>query len=63
LNAANEVAVQAFLDGQIRFTAIPQLIEKTLTEISGRAATQLQTILEDDHRAREFTAALVKSYH
>jgi len=62
LNAANEVAVQAFLDGQIRFTAIPQLIEKTLVHVTGRAATELQTILEDDQQARVFTAELVKSY-
>ena len=61
LNAANEIAVQAFLDGRIRFTAIPQLIENTLIHVTGRAATHLQTILEDDQRARVFTAALVKS--
>lgn len=59
LNAANEVAVQAFLDGKIRFTAIPQLIEKTLIQVTGRAATHLEIILEDDQRAREYTMTLV----
>jgi 1-deoxy-D-xylulose-5-phosphate reductoisomerase len=31
LNAANEIAVQAFLGGRIGFTAIPQIVEITLT--------------------------------
>ncbi|MEZ5672746.1 MAG: 1-deoxy-D-xylulose-5-phosphate reductoisomerase [Thiotrichaceae bacterium] len=60
LNAANEIAVQAFLDRQIGFTAIPQLIENTLTHITGRAATDLRTILEDDNRARQFTREVIE---
>jgi len=53
LNAANEIAVQAFLQGQIRFTDIHQVIETTLSLLSGREATQLDIILEDDAKARE----------
>jgi 1-deoxy-D-xylulose-5-phosphate reductoisomerase len=53
LNAANEVAVSAFLDGQLRFTDIPVLIERTLTELPMMAADELATILAADHRARE----------
>jgi 1-deoxy-D-xylulose-5-phosphate reductoisomerase len=59
LNAANEVAVQAFLDRQIGFTAIPQVIEYTLAHVPGRAATHLQIILEDDSKARHFAQQAV----
>lgn len=52
LNAANEVAVQAFLDKKLAFTAIPQIIEQTLSNLSGRSAKHLDLILEDDAQAR-----------
>lgn len=54
LNAANEVAVEAFLQERLHFTAIPKLVEMTLSHISGRQATCLNVILEDDKQAREF---------
>ena len=44
LNAANEVAVEAFLDGRLRFTDIPVLIEKTLTQLPMMAADELAGI-------------------
>ena len=53
LNAANEVAVAAFLDEEISFTTIPLLVERALEDIAAREARDLQTILEDDGRARE----------
>lgn len=53
LNAANEVAVAAFLDGQLRFTDIPVLIERTLTELPMMPALELSTILAADRSARE----------
>jgi 1-deoxy-D-xylulose-5-phosphate reductoisomerase len=52
LNAANEVAVQAFLEQRIRFTAIAAVVEQTLERVSGRAAETLAVILDDDARAR-----------
>jgi 1-deoxy-D-xylulose-5-phosphate reductoisomerase len=54
LNAANEVAVDAFLQARLCFTAIPKLVEMTLSHVSGRQATCLNVILEDDKQAREF---------
>jgi len=54
LNAANEVAVASFLNKQIKFTDIPKLIDNTLQTISSNAAHHLDTILDDDRRAREF---------
>lgn len=52
LNAANEVAVEAFLDRRIPFTAIPGVIEATLAEVPRRDADSLSTILEADAAAR-----------
>jgi len=54
LNAANEVAVKNFLERRIKFSEIAQLIEKTLNKMPSQAADDLQTILQDDSRAREF---------
>jgi 1-deoxy-D-xylulose-5-phosphate reductoisomerase len=52
LNAANEVAVAAFLDGKLRFTAIPQVIEHALRTAPATAADSLATVLDADRRAR-----------
>ena len=52
LNAANEVAVQAFLDQRIRYTAIAAVVERTLERVSPREVDTLATILADDARAR-----------
>jgi 1-deoxy-D-xylulose-5-phosphate reductoisomerase len=52
LNAANEVAVAAFLDGRLRFTAIPQVIEHALRAAPATAADSLETVLDADRRAR-----------
>lgn len=52
LNAANEVAVHAFLEGQINFTSIPEVIESTLAEVTLREADSFEAILEEDALAR-----------
>jgi 1-deoxy-D-xylulose-5-phosphate reductoisomerase len=52
LNAANEVAVAAFLDGKLRYTAIPQVVERALNGIPAEAADSLETVLDADRRAR-----------
>jgi len=52
LNAANEVAVAAFLDGKLRFTAIPRVIEYALRCAPATAADSLETVLDADRRAR-----------
>lgn len=59
LNAANEVAVQAFLDERLAFTAIPAVIEKTLEQVSRNAADTLDVIMADDQLARDTAAVLV----
>lgn len=52
LNAANEVAVQAFLDKKILFTDIPKIIEKVLSNVQIGAANTLEAILATDNAAR-----------
>jgi 1-deoxy-D-xylulose-5-phosphate reductoisomerase len=52
LNAANEVAVAAFLDGRIRFDEIARLIDAVLNRISAIAVPQLDDVLQADAQAR-----------
>jgi len=60
LNAANEIAVAAFLDRCIRFTAIPQVIEDTLAQCAVHPADTLQAVLDDDAAARTTAAELIQ---
>jgi 1-deoxy-D-xylulose-5-phosphate reductoisomerase len=59
LNAANEVAVQAFLDYAIAFTDIARVIEGTLSRAAIHPADELATILADDAQARSQAVELV----
>jgi len=52
LNAANEIAVDAFLNETIRFTDIPKVIEQTLADVPVTDADNLERILGADQRAR-----------
>ncbi|MDX1657147.1 MAG: 1-deoxy-D-xylulose-5-phosphate reductoisomerase, partial [Candidatus Competibacteraceae bacterium] len=53
LNAANEVAVEAFLAERIRFTDIPRVIEQTLGAVSCLEAASLDSVLKTDALARQ----------
>jgi len=53
LNAANEVAVAAFLDGRIRWTDIPDVLEGVLSRHDGGRAATADDIVDADSRARE----------
>lgn len=56
MNAANEVASQAFINGKIRFTEIPALIEKTLEKYSSPPLiADVWEIMELHQRATQFT--------
>jgi 1-deoxy-D-xylulose-5-phosphate reductoisomerase len=55
-NAANEVAVQQFLDGRIGFLDIAALVEDVLAHVDGAAARDLQELVDADARARELVA-------
>jgi 1-deoxy-D-xylulose-5-phosphate reductoisomerase len=59
LNAANEVAVAAFLGGRLGFLGIPGVIEAVLDHQGNGPAGDLATVLEADRRAREMAEAMV----
>jgi 1-deoxy-D-xylulose-5-phosphate reductoisomerase len=52
LNAANEIAVNAFLEDKIRLSDIPKIIESVMNEHESEAATSLEIVLEIDTWAR-----------
>ncbi|MDO9478589.1 MAG: 1-deoxy-D-xylulose-5-phosphate reductoisomerase [Pseudohongiella sp.] len=58
LNAANEIAVAAFLDGQIRFTEIPGVISGTLAQITCREPLSIAMIQSVDQHARAVASEL-----
>jgi 1-deoxy-D-xylulose-5-phosphate reductoisomerase len=58
LNAANEVAVEKFLVGDIGFSHIPGLISKALDKIENHIAPDIETIFECDKLTREFVRSL-----
>jgi len=62
LNAANEVAVNAFLKQSIKFTAIPALIEDTLAEHHVVSNPGMDEILEADRWARNHAESLVTRF-
>lgn len=53
LNGANEIAVQAFLDGRIRFQDIPDLIEKTLAAHKPHHIDNIERVMKADSWARD----------
>jgi 1-deoxy-D-xylulose-5-phosphate reductoisomerase len=59
LNAANEVAVDAFLKERISFLAISEVVEGTLNGISNQTSECLETILDADYRARHYASDLI----
>jgi 1-deoxy-D-xylulose-5-phosphate reductoisomerase len=63
LNAANEVAVSAFLQGRTGFLSIPALVEDALSAVSGGPAGNLSALLESDARARAHVAAALDRPH
>ncbi|HZV39315.1 MAG TPA: 1-deoxy-D-xylulose-5-phosphate reductoisomerase, partial [Pseudoxanthomonas sp.] len=56
LNAANEAAVSAFLQGAIGFLAIPALVEDALAALPATPADSLEALLAADAQARAFTS-------
>ena len=61
LNAANEVAVDAFLAGRLPFPAIAQVIERTLSAHDVQRTDSLAGVREADRWAREYSRALTGS--
>lgn len=59
LNAADEIAVEAFLEGRIRFTKISSIVEKTMDDHTTNSDYSLPSILEADKWAREKARSLI----
>jgi 1-deoxy-D-xylulose-5-phosphate reductoisomerase len=53
LNAANEVAVAAFLSGKLPYLRIAQVVEATLNHLESKQAQSIEDVLESDRKARE----------
>ena len=58
LNAANEVAVEKFLKGNISFNKIPSIIDMALNSIENHRSPDLETIIECDKVTREYVENL-----
>jgi 1-deoxy-D-xylulose-5-phosphate reductoisomerase len=61
LNAANEVAVAAFLDERLPFLGIPEVVERTLTQIDCSPASSLDELIEMDAEARRVASNLTRA--
>ena len=61
LNAADEVAVEAFLREEISFLAIPAVIEETLERVAVRQPASIQEVLEVDEQSRSVARQIVRS--
>jgi 1-deoxy-D-xylulose-5-phosphate reductoisomerase len=59
LNAANEIAVHAFLNGRLPFAGIPAVIEETLEQMPTAPVRAFESLFEADRTAREIAAEQV----
>jgi 1-deoxy-D-xylulose-5-phosphate reductoisomerase len=62
LNAANEEAVNAFLERRLRFTQIAEVIEHALASVQESDDATLESILASDTRAREAAGQYIASH-
>ena len=63
LNAGNEVAVAAFLDGRIRWIEIPDVCSGVLDRHDGAAAESPEAVIDADRRARDAARAVIEERH
>jgi 1-deoxy-D-xylulose-5-phosphate reductoisomerase len=61
LNAANEIAVEAFLDGRLRFDQIPLLVSRVLDHSPAQPVNSLDDVLGFDALARQQTAEMIRA--
>ncbi len=60
LNAANEIAVDAFLKEKIQFLEIPQIIEQCLSQFNHKNSNEIEGLLEIDHETRQTARQLIQ---
>jgi len=63
LNAANEVAVAAFLEERIRFTSIPGIIEYCMEKTAPAPADSIEGVLEADRASRQLAQTFIANRH
>ena len=61
LNAANEIAVEAFLAGALPFLSIADVVESVLAELPGQAVVDIATLEERDRTAREAARRVLRN--
>lgn len=61
LNAADEIAVEAFLQGEITFPGIGEVVEETLGRVGTSSMHSVADVMEADERSREVARSIVKS--
>lgn len=59
LNAANEIAVEAFLQEQVKFTDIPLIIEQCMQQFTAQKVTDLDAVLSFDNQARKVSRQII----
>jgi 1-deoxy-D-xylulose-5-phosphate reductoisomerase len=62
LNAANEIAVHAFLEDRLRFLEMPEVIERALSQLGSEPVRSFESLYEADRRARAVAADAVLAY-
>jgi 1-deoxy-D-xylulose-5-phosphate reductoisomerase len=60
LNAANEIAVNAFLEGSLKFTDVPLLLQRVMEEHEVKSVHTIEDILRADQWARERSKAILE---
>jgi 1-deoxy-D-xylulose-5-phosphate reductoisomerase len=63
LNAANEIAVEAFLNKKIKFTDIYKINETSVNKFVSEEVTSINNVMDLDKRVREFTMSLLVKYN
>jgi len=61
LNAANEIAVEAFLAGRVGFLKIAEIVEKTLNKRPTQSMSSLDEVVEFDAAARQEARAILNT--
>ena len=58
-NTSNEIAVQAFIEGKIRFLGIPEIIQKTLDRTDHRIPNSIEDLIDAEKEARRVALSLI----
>jgi 1-deoxy-D-xylulose-5-phosphate reductoisomerase len=61
MNAADEIAVEAFLQGRLGFLGIPEMVSRTLESVEWRQLATVEDVVSADREAREVAASLIAS--